>query len=115
MLELLLDPAERPPISRHHPDQLPAHVALRIEALQLPLLVELYGPDRALEVAAAAHASVDGIRAFCDDHRVDAARRGRAAIHVLDHRPAGDVGQRLAGKARGVVTGRDDGDSSGRL
>jgi hypothetical protein len=29
---------------------------------------------------------------------------------VLDHRLAGDVGERLTGETRGVVSGGDDGD-----
>ena len=33
-----------------------------------------------------------------DDHGVDAARRRGAPVDVLDHRPAGDVGERLAGE-----------------
>ena len=32
------------------------------------------------------------------DHRVDAARGRGAAIDVLDHRPAGDIGERFARK-----------------
>ena len=47
-----------------------------------------------------------------DDHGVNAAGVGRAAIDVLDHRLAGDVGQRLSGEARGVVSGGDDGDGA---
>ena len=44
---------------------------------QLPRLVELHGPDRALEVALAADEAVDGVRAFCEAHGVDAwYRRG---------------------------------------
>lgn len=44
---------------------------------QLPQLVELFGPDAALELAAAADEAVDGIRQFCDRHGVDAwFRRG---------------------------------------
>ena len=44
---------------------------------QLPLLEELHGPDGALEVAHAVDASVEGVRAFCERHGVDAwFRRG---------------------------------------
>jgi hypothetical protein len=32
-----------------------------------------------------------------DHHRIHSASRGGASIDVLDHRPSGDVGQRLAG------------------
>jgi len=39
---------------------------------QLPLLTELYGADRALELAWAADEAVDGIRAFCERHAIDA-------------------------------------------
>lgn len=39
---------------------------------QLPLLVDLYGPERALEAARAADEAIDGTRAFCDQHGVDA-------------------------------------------
>ena len=39
---------------------------------QLPLLEELHGPDGAMEVARAADESVDGTRAFCERHGVDA-------------------------------------------
>ena len=45
-----------------------------------------------------------------DDHGVDARGVGGAAVDVLDHRPAGDVGERFAGKAGRVVSGGDDGD-----
>ena len=45
-----------------------------------------------------------------DDDRIDAARRGGAAIDVLDHRTAGDVSERLARKTGRVVSGGDDGD-----
>jgi hypothetical protein len=37
-------------------------------------------------------------------------RGGRAAIHVLDHRTAADVGERLAGESGRVVPRGDDGD-----
>jgi len=49
---------------------------------QLPLLEELHGPDRALEVASEADASVDGIRAFCDRHGVDAWFRRAGYLRV---------------------------------
>ena len=39
---------------------------------QLPLLTELYGPERALEAARAVDEAVDGTRAFCERHGVDA-------------------------------------------
>jgi glycine/D-amino acid oxidase-like deaminating enzyme len=39
---------------------------------QLPLLVRLFGPERALEAAWASDAAVDGIEGFCVRHRVDA-------------------------------------------
>ena len=44
---------------------------------------------------------------------IDAARAPRALVHVLDHRHAGDVEQRLAGKTRRLESGGDDGDSAG--
>ena len=50
-----------------------------------------------------------------DDHRIDAARRRRPAIHVFDHRPAGDVSEWFSWEPGGVVAGRDDGDGSERL
>lgn len=44
---------------------------------QLPLLVELFGPQGAVRLAREADAAVDGVRAFCDAHDVDAwFRRG---------------------------------------
>jgi glycine/D-amino acid oxidase-like deaminating enzyme len=44
---------------------------------QLPLLEELYGAEAALEVARAVDASVDGTRAVCERHGIDAwFRRG---------------------------------------
>ena len=46
-----------------------------------------------------------------DDDRVDAARRGRTTIDMLDHRPAGYVCERFAGQTRGVIAGGDDGDN----
>ena len=46
-----------------------------------------------------------------DDDRVDRSCGRRSAIHVLDHRPAGDIGKRLAGKPGGRVARRDDSDS----
>lgn len=49
---------------------------------QLPLLVELYGPDAALEVARAADASVEGTRAFCERHAVDAWFRHSGYLRV---------------------------------
>ncbi len=39
---------------------------------QLPLLEELYGPDRALDLAWAADEAVQGTRAFCERHAIDA-------------------------------------------
>lgn len=39
---------------------------------QLPLLEELYGPDQALTIAWEADESVDGTRAFCERHAIDA-------------------------------------------
>ena len=39
---------------------------------QLPLLVDLYGADRALEIAHASEAAVDQIGEFCERHGVDA-------------------------------------------
>lgn len=39
---------------------------------QLPLLVDLFGPDDGLAIARAADASVEGTRAFCERHAVDA-------------------------------------------
>jgi hypothetical protein len=43
-----------------------------------------------------------------DNHRVHAVRLGRAPIHVLDHRPAGDIGERFTGETgRGVSGGND--------
>ena len=49
---------------------------------QLPLLEELHGPERALEVASEADASVDGIRAFCERHGVDAWFRRAGYLRV---------------------------------
>lgn len=49
---------------------------------QLPLLEELHGPERALEVAAQVDASVDGIRAFCERHGVDAWYRHGGYLRV---------------------------------
>ena len=49
---------------------------------QLPLLAELYGPDRALELAWAADAAVDGIRTFCEREGVDAWYRHAGYMRV---------------------------------
>jgi glycine/D-amino acid oxidase-like deaminating enzyme len=49
---------------------------------QLPLLEELHGPERALEVAAEADTSVDGIREFCERHGVDAWFRRAGYLRV---------------------------------
>ena len=46
-----------------------------------------------------------------DNHGVDVAGRSRAAVHVLDHRAARDIGERLSRKAGRRVAGRDDSDS----
>ncbi len=46
-----------------------------------------------------------------DDHGIDVAGRRRTAIHVLDHRPPRDVGQRLPRKTGRRVAGGDDSDS----
>ena len=47
-----------------------------------------------------------------DDHGVDGARLGGAAVHVLDHRATADVGERLAGKPGRLVAGGDDGEGA---
>ena len=47
-----------------------------------------------------------------DDDRVDAAGLGRAAIDVLDHRPAGHVCEWLSGETCRVIPGGNDGDDA---
>jgi hypothetical protein len=49
------------------------------------------------------------------DHRIHALRGRRAGVHVLDHRAAGDVGERFAWKACRLIAGGDDGDGVQRL
>jgi glycine/D-amino acid oxidase-like deaminating enzyme len=49
---------------------------------QLPALVELFGPDRALELAHAADAAVEGTRTFCERHSVDAWFRHSGYLRV---------------------------------
>ena len=64
-------------------------------------------PDVAAELG---HAGGDAqIVGRDDDARHDGRRRG-APIHVLDHRTAVDVGERLAGESRRGESGGDDGD-----
>ena len=46
-----------------------------------------------------------------DNHGVDVPGRSRAAVHVLNHRPARDISERLARKTGRRVAGRDDSDS----
>ena len=45
------------------------------------------------------------------DDRIDAARISGAPIHMLDHRAAGNVGERFPGKSRRSESGGDDSDS----
>jgi hypothetical protein len=52
----------------------------------------------------------DALVVGCDDHRGQRARRRRAAIHVLDHRPSVDVGERFSGETRRLIPCGDDGD-----
>jgi len=47
-----------------------------------------------------------------NDHGVDPACVGRAAIDVLDHRTARDLSERLARKSRRGESGGDDSDSA---
>ena len=47
-----------------------------------------------------------------NDHGIDPACVGRAAIDVLDHRTAGDLSERLARKSRRGESGGDDSDSA---
>ena len=49
---------------------------------QLPLLVDLYGADRALEIARASEAAVDQIGEFCERHGVDAWFIGNGYLQV---------------------------------
>jgi hypothetical protein len=49
-----------------------------------------------------------------DHHGVDPARFGGPPEHVLDHRPAVEIGERLAWQPGRCVAGGDDGDSAGR-
>src|SRR5204862_7231820 len=42
---------------------------------------------------------------------IDRSRLGCAPVDVLDHRPAADVRERLAGQASRVIAGGDEGDS----
>lgn len=49
---------------------------------QLPLLVELYGPDAGLEVARAADEAVEGTRAFLERHGIDAWFRRAGYLRV---------------------------------
>ena len=45
-----------------------------------------------------------------DDDRIDAARRGGAAIDMLDHGTAGDISERFSRQTYSVVSSGDDGD-----
>ena len=45
-----------------------------------------------------------------DDHARDRPGRGGATVDVLDHRPAGNVGERFARKTSRVIPRGDDGD-----
>jgi glycine/D-amino acid oxidase-like deaminating enzyme len=64
---------------------------------QVPRLVELHGPDRALEVARAADEAVEGVRAFCDRHGVDAwFRRGGYLRVSASASQDGDVDEAVA-------------------
>jgi glycine/D-amino acid oxidase-like deaminating enzyme len=49
---------------------------------QLPALVDLFGAERALELAHAADTAVDGTRAFCERHGVDAWFRRAGYLRV---------------------------------
>jgi glycine/D-amino acid oxidase-like deaminating enzyme len=49
---------------------------------QLPLLVELFGAERALEAASAVDEAVDATRAFCERHGVDAWFRRAGYLRV---------------------------------
>ena len=53
------------------------------------------GHDRG--AAEAAHGRGDALVIGGDDHGVHSSRR-RAAIHVLDHRTAGDIGENFSGE-----------------
>jgi hypothetical protein len=72
----------------------PCHPGLAAERLD--------GPDNAFVVGG-------------DEHAIDRPRPRRSQINVLDHRPAGDQGQRLTGEARRLEASRDDGDCGGML
>jgi hypothetical protein len=48
----------------------------------------------------------------CNHNRIDTARVGGATVDVLDHRAAGDVGERFSGKSRGGESGGDDSNSA---
>ena len=54
------------------------------------------------------HSVRDALVIGRDDHGVHARGRGGAAIHVLDHRLAGDVGENFSGETGGVEPRRDD-------
>jgi hypothetical protein len=50
-----------------------------------------------------------------DDDARDRPARSRAPVHVLDHRTAVQVGERLSGKARRSEAGGNDGDDLERM
>jgi hypothetical protein len=48
-----------------------------------------------------------------DNHTIDVSCRRGSAIDVLDHRPAGNQRERLAGETGRLVSGGDDDDGCG--
>ena len=64
------------------------------------------------DAAERVHGARDALVVGRDEHRVDRARVGRAAVDVFDHRPAVDDREWLAGKTRRLISGGNDGDDS---
>jgi hypothetical protein len=59
------------------------------------------------------HGRADALVVGGHHDRVHERRGGSPAVHVLDHRPAADVGERLPGETGRPVARGDDGDVSG--
>ena len=71
---------------------------------------DMVGARHDRDAAKRAHGAGDAVVIGRDQHRVHEARRGRAAIHVLDHRPAGDVGENFSGETGRLEPRGDDGE-----
>ena len=89
-----------------------AVISLRLREPIRPGLVRRSGePHLAAEIV---HARRDSQIIGRDDDVGQNLRRRHAAVHVLDHRTAVEIGERLAGKPCRSVSGGDDGDDAER-